>query len=98
MTNYSHLDHELTNLLGLSRRPIAVCFSDSPATGVSKFEGTEPSGCSFWRIAASGQSFYTVPSDHYNCPIGSHTHNIPLPENRAQELPQILQTMTGVGY
>jgi len=25
-----------------------------------------PSGCSFWRLAASGRTFYTVPGDHYN--------------------------------
>ena len=25
-------------------------------------------------------------ADHYNCPIGSHTHNMPLPTERAAEL------------
>jgi len=39
----------------------------TPPAGVPNFTGTEPSGCSFWRLAASGRTFYTVPGDHYNC-------------------------------
>ena len=62
------------------------------------FTGTEPPGCSFWRLAASGRTFYTVPGDHYNCAIGSYTHNIPLPQERAEELDQTLSFMTGIGY
>src|SRR5262249_46059338 len=61
-------------------------------------EGREPSGCSFWRLAAEGRTFYTVPSDHYNCAIGSYTHNITLPEERAKELDETLSLMTGLGY
>jgi hypothetical protein len=57
-----------------------------------------PSGCSFWRLAEEGRTFYTVPSDHYNCALGSHTHNIPLPQERARELDQTLSFMTGIGY
>jgi uncharacterized protein (DUF169 family) len=71
---------------------------DTLPPGVSKFTGTEPSGCSFWRLAAEGRTFYTVPSDHYNCPIGSYTHNIPLPPERAKELEDTLGFMTGIGY
>jgi uncharacterized protein (DUF169 family) len=82
----------------LSRRPVAVAFLDESPAPVEKFSGSEPSGCSFWRLAAQGRTLSTVPSDHYNCPIGSHTHNIPLPEDRAHELPAILETMTNLGY
>ena len=57
-----------------------------------------PSGCSFWKLAADGRTFSTVASDHYNCPIGSHTHNIPLPESRAHELTDTLSLMAQVGY
>ena len=39
-----------------------------------------------------------MPSDHYNCAIGSHTHNVPLPPDRAEELTQTLGFMTGLGY
>jgi uncharacterized protein (DUF169 family) len=60
--------------------------------------GSQPSGCSFWRLAASGRVFYTVPSDHYNCPIGSYTHNIPLPQEREAELTGTLGLMVDIGY
>jgi uncharacterized protein (DUF169 family) len=49
-------------------------------------------------FAARGRTFYTVPSDHYNCAIGSHTHRMPLPPDRAEELDQTLGFMTGLGY
>jgi uncharacterized protein (DUF169 family) len=39
-----------------------------------------------------------VAEDHHNCPIGSYTHNIPLPPEREQELPQVLGLMTEIGY
>jgi uncharacterized protein (DUF169 family) len=84
--------------LNLSRRPVAVAFRDTPPAGVSPFAGTEPSGCSFWRLAAGGRVFYTVPADHHNCPIGSHTHAITLPPPRAPELEQTLELMAGLGY
>jgi uncharacterized protein (DUF169 family) len=98
MVNYRLIEQRLTEVLGLQQRPVAVTFRETPPAAVPKFMGTEPSGCSFWRIAAGGRTFYTVPSDHYNCPVGSYTHNIALPESRAQELDQTLSLMTGVGY
>ena len=98
MVDYRSIEGQLSESLGLRRRPAAVKFQEAPPPGVSKFAGTEPSGCSFWRLAAEGRTFYTVPGDHYNCPIGAHTHNIPLPENRAHELNQVLSIMTSIGY
>jgi uncharacterized protein (DUF169 family) len=98
MTDYAVIEKRLHERLGILRRPVAVAFRDTPPPGVAKFTGTEPSGCSFWRLAMGGHTFYTVPSDHYNCPVGSHTHNIPLPVERAGELPQVLEIMTGLGY
>jgi uncharacterized protein (DUF169 family) len=98
MEDYRGIEKSLSESLGLQRRPVAVKFLDAPPAGVAKFNGTEPSGCSFWRLAAEGRTFYTVPSDHYNCPIGSYTHNIPLPADRAQELEQTLSLMAGIGY
>lgn len=79
-------------------RPVAVAYLEALPTGMAKFEGTVPSGCSFWRLAAEGRSFYTVPSDHFNCPIGSYTHAIDLPPERAAELEQTLALMTSAGY
>jgi uncharacterized protein (DUF169 family) len=98
MTDYPGLERQFANTLKLEKRPVAVKFQNEPPAGVSKFTGTEPSGCSFWRLASAGRTFYTLPSDHYNCPIGSHTHKISLPPERAHELDQTLSLMIGAGY
>src|SRR5882724_12471038 len=98
MTDYRTVERQLSGALGLQRRPVAVAFRSTPPPGVARFSGVEPSGCSFWRIAMGGRAFYTVPADHHNCPIGSYTHNIPLPSERAGELGQTLGLMTELGY
>jgi uncharacterized protein (DUF169 family) len=98
MTDYRGIEERLSEALDLKRRPVAVSFRDTAPAGMAKFTGTEPSGCSFWRVAAQGRTFYTIPSDHYNCAVGSHTHNILLAPERAQELEQTLSFMTGIGY
>jgi uncharacterized protein (DUF169 family) len=98
MTDYRTLEQRFREILSLKQPPIAVSFLSEPPAGLEKFAGSEPSGCSFWRLAAQGRAFYTVPSDHYNCPVGSYTHKIELPADRARELPDILGTMTNLGY
>jgi uncharacterized protein (DUF169 family) len=98
MLDYRTLEQTLVDALGLTRRPVAVAFRDAAPPGIAKFSGTEPSGCSFWRLAAAGRAFYTVPEDHANCPIGSYTHSIPLPAERVVELDQTLALMSEVGY
>ena len=96
--DYPLLEQQLMEHLGTARLPIAVTFRPTPPSGVEKFSGAEPSGCSFWRLAGAGRVFYTVPGDHANCPIGAYTHAIPLPAERATELEQTLTLMTGIGY
>lgn len=98
MTDYARLERDLMVQLSLKHRPVAVTSLKEAPPGVEKFEGVQPSGCSFWRMASAGRRFYTVGADHYNCPIGSHTHNIPLPPERAHELTDTLGFMTGIGY
>ncbi len=98
MVDYSILEIRLREALGLSRRPVAVAFRESPPVGVTKFAGSEPSGCSFWQLAAGGMTFYTVPSDHCNCVVGSYTHNFSLPPKRAEELEQAFSRITSSGY
>jgi uncharacterized protein (DUF169 family) len=100
---WAELDDRLTALLRVEGAAVAVSFvtGEVPA-GIPRFLGEAPSGCSFWRIAAerpAGRSaFATVPDDHHNCPIGSYTHNIPLPPERAPELEQTLGLMASIGY
>jgi hypothetical protein len=45
----------------LPKRAVAVGFLDAPPVGLEKFEGTEPSGCSFWRLSLGcmGNRVYT---------------------------------------
>ena len=98
MNDYRALEQQLSSELGLTRRPVAIAFADTPPAGVSEFRGSVPSGCSFWRLAADGRVFFTVPGDHYNCPIGSYTHNIPLPADRTNDLGDTLGLMADLGY
>ncbi len=98
MPDYPAIEQQLTKTLGLDRRPVAIAFLDTPPEGVARFTGKEPSGCSFWRLAAEGRTFYTVPSDHFNCAVGSYTHNITLSPERARELEETLSFLTGIGY
>jgi uncharacterized protein (DUF169 family) len=98
MPDYQALENRFQQILSLKRRPVAVSFPAELPEGIEKFSGSQPAGCSFWRLAAEGRTVATAPADHYNCPIGSYTHNIPLPENRAKELPAVLETMVSLGY
>jgi uncharacterized protein (DUF169 family) len=90
---------KLQNLLGLRKHPIAIAFCDSPPEGLAQWSGGPmPSGCAFWQQAWAGHAFYTLPSDHYNCPIGCHTHSIPLPSDQAERLSQSVGLMVDNGY
>ena len=98
MVDFGALERALTDALQLTRRPVAVAFLDAPPAGVPRLPGAQPSGCTFWSLAARGRTFYTAPEDHYNCPIGSYTHHIPLPKDREHELSDTLSLMTDLGY
>ena len=97
MSDYRALEERIQSVLGAPRRPVAIAFKDVAPQGVARFEGSEPSSCSFWRIAAGGRTFYTVPSNHFNCPIGGYTHNA-LTADRMPELQQVLTLMSDIGY
>jgi uncharacterized protein (DUF169 family) len=97
MPDYGSIENKIMQALGGARRPVAIAFLDTTPEGVERFEGSQPSSCSFWRLAASGRTFYTVPGDHQNCPIGGYTHNVLRPE-RAPELQQALGLMSSLGY
>jgi uncharacterized protein (DUF169 family) len=98
MRDYAKIEKQLTDALRLTRRPVGIAFREAAPVGVEPLNGTQPSSCSFWRLASGGRVFYTVPSDHYNCPVGSYTHNIPLPKERETELTTALSLMVNVGY
>jgi uncharacterized protein (DUF169 family) len=89
---------EMTDLLGLRRQPVAVKFQASPPQGIPRIAEAAVSGCTYWKLAADGQTFYTEASDHFGCPIGSHTHGIDLPDEKAQELAGWVGTMVELRY
>jgi uncharacterized protein (DUF169 family) len=97
-TNWKELEQKIGAAVKLARRPVAVAFLDAAPDGVQKFDGTEPSGCSFWRLATAGAVFYTVPENHFNCAVGAYTHNIALSPERDKETEQTLKMMFDLGY
>jgi uncharacterized protein (DUF169 family) len=85
--------------LQLSKPPIAVGFFEEAPAGVEQWTGgAVPAGCSFWREAMAGRTFYTVQADHYNCAVGAYTHNIPQPAFRSTALNDTIGFMIESGY
>ena len=89
---------QLSELLGLERHPVAVAFLDAPPEDLPRVEHVAAAGCGYWKRAADGQAFYTEATDHYGCPIGSHTHGIDLPEEQGAELEGVIGTMVELEY
>jgi uncharacterized protein (DUF169 family) len=88
----------LTSSLGLAHAPVAIAFRPEAPAGVPRVGAPGPAGCSYWRLAATGSTFFTEAADHYNCPVGAHTHGIELPPARAKELEAVVSTMVGLQY
>ena len=86
------------DLLGLDRQPVAIKFQATAPADIPRIDEKAASGCTYWKLAAAGQTFYTEASDHYGCPIGSHTHGIDLPEETAKELEGLVGTMVQLQY
>src|SRR3954464_5083334 len=86
-------------ILGMRRLPIKVGFLDAPPPALARWSGGPvAAGCVFWDRAMEGKSFYTLPSDHWNCAIGSHTHKIGLPADRGNELSATIGFMVETRY
>lgn len=92
------LSEKLTKELTLTSTPVALTFLDEAPSGVAKVASPEAAGCGYWRRASEGESFYTDAADHHGCPIGSHTHGVPMPEEKRAELDGLIGTMVGLGY
>jgi uncharacterized protein (DUF169 family) len=86
-------------ILGLRRLPIKVGFLEAPPAALPRWSGGPvAAGCVFWDRAMEGKSFYTLPADHWNCAIGSYTHKIGLPPERAAELGATVGFMVETRY
>src|SRR4051812_17584941 len=88
----------LASLLGLDSPPVAITFTDEPPNGITHVAASEPAGCGYWRRAAAGEVFYTAADDHKRCPVGAHTHNVPLTDAEKQDLMGLVGTMVGLEY
>jgi hypothetical protein len=56
-SSWKELEQKISAAVPLPKRPVAVGFLGAAPSGLEKFSGTEPSGCSYWRLAAAGKSF-----------------------------------------
>ena len=92
------LGRTLSNLLGVASAPVGISFRASAPAGIARVARSGPAGCAYWKLAGEGQVFYTEAADHYNCPVGSYTHGVDLPAERAAELQQVLGTMVTLQY
>ena len=85
--NYRSLASELSSLLALQSKPLAITFSQDAPANVPIYESNVPTptpdgrtgkvaaGCVFWMKAAE-RTFTTLPEDHGNCSVGSVTHGL----------------------
>ena len=96
--NCATVARQLQDLLGLRSAPVALAFQASAPAGIPRVDAAGPSGCTYWKYAAEGRTFYTEAADHYNCPVGAYTHGVELPPERAHELLDVLGTMFNLGY
>jgi len=89
---------QLSELLELRTQPVAIAFQESAPEGVLHIDDVAPAGCTYWKFAAAGRTFYTEAADHYSCPIGAYTHGIDLPEEQGKELEGVIGTMVELEY
>jgi uncharacterized protein (DUF169 family) len=88
----------LEELLGLDKPPIAIAFLDEVPPGLERVATAEAAGCGYWRRAQDGAAFYTEAADHKGCPVGAHTHGVPLDADDTARLSGLLGTMIGLEY
>jgi len=84
-------------LLELRHAPVAITFVQEIPAEISRVSKQEPSGCTYWKLAAAGQVFYTTAEDHFGCPIGAYVQGLSLPEE-ASRLTEVLGMMHGLDY
>ena len=60
-TDWKAIEERIGPAVKLARRAVAVAFLGAGPHGVERFGGTEPSGCSFWRLAATLRFSKMVP-------------------------------------
>jgi uncharacterized protein (DUF169 family) len=88
----------LQSLLGTRTPPVAIAFRDEPPAGLPRVDRAAVAGCTYWTDAAAQKAFYTEAPDHYGCPVGAHTHAVPLPSEVQAGLSGLVGTMVQLQY
>jgi hypothetical protein len=91
-TSWNALEQRISSAK-LPRRPVAVGFLEATPSGLEQFQGTEPSGCSFWRLATAGRTFLHRTGKLFQLRRGAYTHNIPRSPAREKETGRTLKIM-----
>jgi uncharacterized protein (DUF169 family) len=87
----------LTTTLHLSFPPVGIAFRSEPPPEVPH-AAAGPASCSYWKLAAEGEVFWTDAADHQGCPIGAHTHGVAMSEAKTQEMMGLVGTLVQLGY
>lgn len=88
----------LKTLLNLRQEPVGIAFVDTIPDDLPRIDHRATASCSYWTLAAAGQRFYTLPDDHFGCPIGAFVHGLTLPPSVKDELQSTVQTMLSLKY
>ncbi len=94
----SNQENKLRDLLGLKSVPVAIAFRTAAPTNVARISTPGPAGCSYWKLALEGKTFYTEASDHLHCTIGAYTHGVDLSAEKENELKSMVGNMVNLGY
>src|SRR5664279_2720529 len=97
MRSHSEIAGILTQSLGLSQPPVAVCLTDRVPAGVESWSGHSPAGCRFWQEAGT-RVFATSAGDHDLCSIGLYTHNLEMSPAASTGLADALKIFAGLTY
>jgi uncharacterized protein (DUF169 family) len=89
---------KLRDSLGLEMPAVAVSFRPEAPEGIQHVPSSGPSSCSYWKLAAEGNTFYTDAPDHLNCTIGAYTHGVEMPPEKATELQSMVGEMVKLNY
>ena len=88
----------IEELLSLTTAPVAISFLPQAPPGVPAVARGEAASCGYWSRAAAGEVFYTEARHHLSCAVGAHTHGVPVPPERQNELTELIQIMVGLEY
>ena len=77
---------------------VALTFTDVRPNHLPRVVDPQPSGCSFWKLAAEGGAFYADAPDHFGCVVGAYALGAELSESQTEELVELSSTMERLSY